>query len=160
MEVVQRGIKPVEELRLGIHINAQERTRKFESMYECKGYRLPTVAEWQYAAKAGTNTTTYNGDVTTDGDTGCVEEAVLEDISWYCYNSGAYSTDDSTLSVSSEYLKEVGKKEPNILGLYDMLGNSAEWTDSVATGISLDANEGKYGESLTDPMGTRVPTAG
>ena len=40
------------------------------------------------------------------------------------------------------------------LALYDILGNAMEWADYVGTGFSLDGNEGKIGEALTDPMGT------
>lgn len=130
------------------------KTRKHDSMYDCEGYRLPTAAEWEYAAKAGTTTTTYNGDVTTDDSVGCVEEPVLNDIAWYCFNSGVYNGPDTPPSVSSEFLHEVGQKQPNPWGLYDMLGNASEWVDYVGTGFSLDANDGKAGQALIDPMGT------
>jgi formylglycine-generating enzyme len=128
------------------------KTRKHDSMYDCIGYRLPTGPEWEYAAKAGTTTTTYNGDVTTNNDLGCVEEPVLNDIAWYCWNTG-YTHSDPWDPDSLNLLQEVGLKQPNPFGLYDMLGNAYEWADYVGTGFSLDVNEGKPGDTLIDPMG-------
>lgn len=67
--------------------------------WESNGYRLPTEAEWQYACKAGTTGYQYGE---------------LEKVAWYEKNSGGK-------------IHEVGKKEPNAWGLYDMLGNVWEW---------------------------------
>jgi formylglycine-generating enzyme required for sulfatase activity len=68
----------------------------------CKwaGGRLPTEAEWEYAARGGTATVRY-------GD--------LNAIAWTSANS-------------DHMLHEVAKKQPNAYGLYDMLGNAWEWT--------------------------------
>jgi formylglycine-generating enzyme required for sulfatase activity len=65
----------------------------------CKGWRLPTEAEWEYAARAGTTTLRYGE---------------LENIAWYQENS-----DSAT--------NPVGQKEANAWGLHDMLGNISEW---------------------------------
>jgi formylglycine-generating enzyme required for sulfatase activity len=67
---------------------------------DCKGYRLPTEAEWEYAARAGSSGARYGA---------------LDDIAWYNDNS------DSKTQV-------VATKRPNAVGLYDMLGNVLEWT--------------------------------
>jgi formylglycine-generating enzyme required for sulfatase activity len=124
-----------------------EEVHKYEDWYACPGYRLPTTAEWEYAAKAGTQTHTYNGDLWLgeslyEHTSQCAEYPVLNDIAWYCHNSGGR-------------MRRVAMKEPNAWDLYDMLGNAAELADYFTDGYSLDIMDGKPGEDLTDPIGPR-----
>ena len=55
--------------------------------------RLPTGPEWYYASKAGTTSNTYNGYMTDDHGEGCADEPILNDIAWYCENTGAGNYD-------------------------------------------------------------------
>jgi formylglycine-generating enzyme required for sulfatase activity len=100
------------------------------SPYQCSGYVLPTDAEWEYAARSGTQydfwTPDGGGDYsasTCDG-TETIQDGVsnplLADYAWYCGNN--------TNSMSTFGSKEVGQKLPNGFGLYDMHGNLYEWT--------------------------------
>lgn len=91
------------------------------SPYECVGYRLPTEAEWEYAARAGTRTAYYSGGIsTTDSADIAAPEPNLDAVAW--------SRDNS-----KNRTQPVGRKRPNRWSLFDMLGNVAEWTNDQAT---------------------------
>jgi formylglycine-generating enzyme len=101
--------------------------------YECLGYRLPTEAEWEYAARAGTKTAFYDGDVRPTQLNACEIDPVMDGIGWYCFNA-------------AHFTRPVGQKKPNAWGLFDMAGNAAEWTTSAYTGSGFGSTP------LVDPM--------
>ena len=95
--------------------DVQEFISKLNLLDQYKNYRLPTEAEWEYAARAGTNSAIYTGDITIKSLCNTPE---LDSIAWYCGNSG-----DRT--------HPAAQKIPNNWGLYDMLGNVYEWCGDV-----------------------------
>ncbi|MBL8236915.1 MAG: SUMF1/EgtB/PvdO family nonheme iron enzyme [Bryobacterales bacterium] len=108
LDAVSRPTKPYVEMSFGMGINGfpaismtQHAANKYAQWLSAKTghfYRLPTEAEWEYACRAGKT-----------------ESANLDEIAWHAGNS-------------SEKYQLVGKKRPNAFGLFDILGNVAEWT--------------------------------
>ena len=84
-----------------------------------KRYRLPTEAEWEYAARGGTTGGRYGN---------------IDAIAWYSSNSG-----NSTHAV--------GGKQPNAYGLYDMLGNVWEWVQDWYGSYTSSAKTNPTGPS-------------
>ena len=88
-------------------------------------YRLPTEAEWEYACRAGTTTTYYFGD----------DSSQLKNYAWYAGNS-------------NNKFEKAGQKLPNAWGLFDMLGNVSEWTLDHYDEKALD----KLKDKIVDPF--------
>ncbi|MBU0996346.1 MAG: SUMF1/EgtB/PvdO family nonheme iron enzyme [Proteobacteria bacterium] len=96
-------------------------------------YRLPTEAEWEYAARARTTTAYSNGDILATTQF-CSEDTNLDLIGWYCQNS-------------EDRPQIVAQKLPNAWGLYDMHGNIREWCNDYYDGMDYDSAD------VTDPTG-------
>ncbi len=85
-------------------------------------FRIPTEEEWKYECSADERINYYR---LMDGTE--VTEETLDDAAWYMDNSGNES-------------HPVGQKKPNIFGLYDLLGNVSEWTQSTCADLRGNEN--------------------
>jgi formylglycine-generating enzyme required for sulfatase activity/predicted Ser/Thr protein kinase len=104
--------------------DAQEFVNRLNQKEGHKRYRLPTEAEWEYSARAGSKGRYCFGD----------EVGLLGEYAWYGDNAGKTT-------------HPVGQKKPDSLGLYDMHGNVWEWVHDW-----YDKNYYRYSPS-TDPAG-------
>ncbi len=108
-------------------------------------YRLPTDAEWEYAARAGVNENMYpwEGDLPMTEDKGCFYANFKP-------QKGNYMKDGQLIT------SQVGTYSPNDFGLYDMAGNVSEWTSTAYTEsvgrLTSDLNpEYRYDAAKEDP---------
>lgn len=102
------------------------------AIYQCRGYRLPTEAEWEMAYRAGSTSATYAGDLAGGACSG--ENLAADRIGWYEANAQGQ-------------LHPARQLEPNALGLYDLAGNAWEWChDDYVGDLGPDA--------AVDPVGS------
>jgi formylglycine-generating enzyme required for sulfatase activity len=110
------GNNPVEQVRWSDAVRFCNKRSELEGLQPCydlktwrcnfdaSGYRLPTEAEYEYAARGGTTAGFLSGDAPDK----------LGDFAWFEKNSGGHP-------------RAVGQKQPNAWGLYDVCGNVWEW---------------------------------
>ena len=102
---------------------------KLDAADRAATYRLPTEAEWEYAARAGTTDERYSED--------------LDAIAWHSEVGAPHR------------LRPVGGKLPNAFGLHDMLGNAAEWAQD-STDVGAGHPGGAVMDPLRSSGETRV----
>ncbi len=98
----ERGYPPIDD------IDYEIRKKLPKDYLWRRGYRLPTVEEWEYVARAGSTTSRFFGNSTAD----------LENYAWWSRNG-------------NERVWPVGRLRPSPLGLFDIYGNVHEWCELV-----------------------------
>ena len=119
----QRCYEPNEKGEYGPGMKAKDK------YLELAGYRLPTEAEWEYACRAGTETSRYYG----------LSETLLGNYAWYLANGRSHT-------------RPVASLKPNDFGLFDMHGNVWTWCDDLYQGYPEDTAKVFEDSGRTEPV--------
>jgi formylglycine-generating enzyme len=127
---------PVENLSWA---DAQDFIGRLNKKTGAQKYRLPTEAEWEYAARAGSQAKYSFGDDARD----------LDEYAWYKNNSA--NRQNPEVLYNNRLIRArphpVGQKKPNSLGLYDMHGNVCEWVHDWYGEYRSDLSQNPMGPS-------------
>ena len=124
--------------------------------FDANGYRLPTEAEWEYAARGG-----QEGLRIAKEKKDTPESETHPDGSYYCTYSGSddigkvacYSGNYTNVAASEPCPDEIGLKKANALGLYDMSGNVMEWCWDWDNANIFPYTYGSSSGEIQDPTG-------
>jgi formylglycine-generating enzyme len=117
-------------------------TRKWTvtANWSANGYRLPTEAEWEFAAKGGKLTQNYKYSGSND----------LPEVAWF---GGKKPTQNNATATKKGDSHDVGTKKANELGIYDLTGNVGEWIWDKANEASYDKGYTEILSQTTNPTG-------
>lgn len=154
----KEGLKPAYRIFKELHYDGGTPYREVFFDQEADGYRLPTEAEWEYAARSGGKRETYSG----------VPDPYLPPSNQFDRWTGIWAMPEfKEKAMAHTNLKynpnsydpaprttlPVGSLKPNGLGLYDMVGNAGEWTWDYTEKYSTAPKVNPTGPSIPDLAG-------
>ncbi len=122
-------------------VDAQAFLRRM-NFFGTRKYRLPTEAEWEYAARAGTKTARYWGERAEDG---CAYANMRDQT----LTKNVFGIDENIVGCEDGHIHTapVGSLKPNPFGLHDMLGNIAQWTQDCYGDYASAPADGRPAEA-------------